>query len=471
LPSATADRRWLYWLPPLLAVAVRALWAARIPVAPLAPVDAEGFHLLAINWLAGRGLALAWEPPFCPDTLRTPLYPLWVAGGYRLLGPDPARIVWLHWLLEALTTALVMRLGREVGDARVGLGAGLCYALNGSTQRYTGVLYSETLLLTALTAALWLTARVARRPRPGRAALAGVGWGLALLVKPNAQYLALAAGGWLALAGRDGRQRLRLGLAFGVAMGAALAPWLLRNHALLGRATLSTAFQENLARVSVVATLAEAQGIAAEPWTPTWEALYTSLADAAGERHGWTPQAALTLPCPERELRRAQLATVAREIVLAHPAAFVRGHLRGVARSLRDLGYQTWYPALTGRTWASTGRVADLGPRLAASLRIGAVGDALHALWLERVLYPPLDAFLLWWGLLAGRIAVAWLALRGWRRLGWRAPLAWLLVGAAAYFILLPGPIAYDRFYLPAIPAVVVLFTLGGCWYNGEGMG
>ncbi|HUM38042.1 MAG TPA: hypothetical protein PLQ85_14315, partial [Anaerolineae bacterium] len=64
----------------LLALAVRAAWMAHFPAHPIGAVDAEGYHLLARNLLAGNGLALSWEAPFCPTALRTPLYPLFLAG-------------------------------------------------------------------------------------------------------------------------------------------------------------------------------------------------------------------------------------------------------------------------------------------------------------------------------------------------------------------------------------------------------
>ncbi len=178
----------------LLALCVRVAWLLCFPTNPIAPVDAEGFHLLAVNMLAGHGFAIGWEPPFCPTTVRTPLYPLFVAGIYALLGSDPVRVLPLHMLLEVLTTALVIRLGRDIGGKRSGLWAGVLYACNGTTQRYTGYLLSEMLLLPLLTAALWMTTRWLRHPSAKKAACAGLLWGLALLTKPNVQFLALFVG-------------------------------------------------------------------------------------------------------------------------------------------------------------------------------------------------------------------------------------------------------------------------------------
>jgi len=462
----------------LLALCVRVAWLAIFPTHPIAPVDAEGFHLLAVNMLDGHGLAIGWEPPFCLTTVRTPLYPLFVAGIYTLVGRDPIRVLPLHLLLEVLTTALVMCLGRDLGGKRVGLWAGVLYACNGTTQRYTGYLLSEALLLPLLTAALWMTARCLRRPSTRKAACAGLLWGLALLTKPNVQFLTLCVGVLVfsrqlsAASFRPSRSATASPnsrfafLFFWLALGLILFPWLLRNRAVSGRWMLSTAFEENVARVSAVATLAEINGIRAEPWTETWEYYYDRLVTAVRERCEWDIRVLHRDACVEQQQRQTEVARAAREVVLAHPFSYLRTHVRGVLTSLRDPGHRLWYRVLTGQDWENTGAVADIGARMAWSLERGAVGDALHALWTERITRPPLLAALLWWGLSAARITVWGLCGRGVWRLRHEPWLLLTLTGSIVYLLLLPGPIAHDRFYVPAVPLVVVLIAVGG--YRGR---
>jgi len=496
-PTALHPAVWVL----LLALVVRVAWLMRFPTDPIAPVDAEGFHLLAVNVLAGRGFAIGWEAPFCPTTIRTPLYPLFVAGIYAVAGHDPVRVLPLHLLLEVVTTALVMRLGHDLGGKRVGLWAGVLYACNGTTQRYTGYLLSEALLLPLLTAALWTTTRCLRHPSAKKAAVTGLLWGLALLTKPNVQFLALFVGviafsfqrsafshqqsainsqrSAISLQSdspTSSRIRSRFSflisrfsllishfsfLFFWLALAVVLLPWLLRNRVVAGRWMLSTAFEENLARVSAVATLAEIDGVRVEPWTETWEYYYKRFVSTVGARYDWDTRAPLPGECTEQQRRQAEIARAARDVVRDHPFSYLRAHLRGVLTSLRDPGHRLWYHVLTGQEWESTGVVADIGARLGWSLERGAVGDALHALWTERVARPPLLAALLWWGLSAARVAVWWASGRGVWRLRRRPWLLLTLSGSIAYILLLPGPIAHDRFYLPAIPLIVVLFVLG----------
>ncbi len=457
--------RWLGVTLPLLTTLVRVAWLARFPADPVGAVDAEGYHLIARNLLAGRGFAMTWEAPFCATAVRTPLYPLFLAGVYGAWGLDPARAVLAQVLLEVLTTALVVRLGREAGGRRVGMLAGLLYALNGTTQRYTGQLFAETLLLTTLTATLCVTVRAIRSPKRVHAITAGLLWGPALLAKPNVQYLALTAGFLITFAPSLHVSRFTFyisrALLFTFGLLLITFPWLIRNRRLLDRWTLSTAFQENVARVSAVATLAEARGLRVEPWTPSWDALYGELVDEAAQRYDWEGRAEPSDACAEERRRHREVAVVAGKVLRTYPLAALRAHLRGVGRSLLNPGHRTWYPTLTGRRWATTGVVANVWRRMGESLRIGAVGDALYALWLERIARPPLGATLLWWGLLAGRVSVWGTGLRGWRRLLRHPPgLAYLLAATVLYVVLLPGPIAHDRFYLPAVPAVTVLVAI-----------
>jgi hypothetical protein len=86
---------------------------------------------------------------------------------------------------------------------------------------------------------------------------------------------------------------------------------------------------------------------------------------------------------------------------------------------------------------------------------------------MERVRRIPPVAGVLWWGLAVGRVAAGRLVGRGiWRlrrdvfiaRDPWAAL---LLAGTVGYHILLPGPIAHDRFYVPVVPVVVALIVCG----------
>jgi len=485
------------WLPLLLTVLVRVAWLSVFPPEPTAPVDAEGFHLLAVNILDGKGFAIGWEPPFCPTAVRTPLYPWFVAGVYSLLGRDPRRVVLVQILLEVLATAGAMALTRELATAAAAaagterrttnvthvrhamLLTGVLYAVNGTTQRFTGYLLSEALLPALLPPALILTLRSLRRPphsSPSRRAAVGwaaaaATWGVILLVKPNGQYLVLAVGVlvtvrlYAARRSRQGRWLWAAGAFWGALM-LVLLPWLVRNRLLLGRWRLSTAFDENVARVSAVATQAALQSIEVAPWSETWEYLYRTLElRAVPELAGVLAKA--SAPCALQMAWQHRIADEALMLVTANAGTYLRVHLEGVLRSLLDPGHRLWYRVITGEAWASTGVVPDIRQRMAWSLTRWAVGDALEAFWLERLWRIPPLAGALWWGLAAGRVAIGRRVVRCLWRLRRDVPdmrgpwAALLLAGTVGYHILLPGPIAHDRFYVPVVPVVTALVICG----------
>lgn len=465
----------LVWMsgPLLLTALVRALWLAAYAPDPMGSVDSEGFHLLAVNLLDGRGFSIAWNAPFCPNTVRTPLYPLYLAGVYRILGRFPYGAALTQILLEVLTTAWVMALTKAIRTGQrarrtgiVPLIAGLLYAFNGTTQRFTGQLLSEALLLPILAGAIYATLRLVRSPSLRYALLAGSAWGLAVLTKPNVQYLALAACG-LAMVSQRWRLLQRrnrpVSIALWMSLALVLLPWCARNRVIAGRWMVSTAFEENVARVSAVATQAALSGLDVEPWTETWEHLYRRVALTAG----WDVTLETGLSCADRLWQQREIALAARSLVGANLGIYARSHLWSTVRSVLDPGHRFWYRLLSGDAWETTGVVSDILGRVVWSLERGAVGDALQVFCSERLVRIPWRAAVLWWGLVGARLGVIALSLRGFLHLVRRRPVtALLLLGVVLYHIALPGPIAHDRFYVPAIPIVCVLVTQGAEGYN-----
>lgn len=463
---------WM-WSPLLLTALVRALWMATYAPDPIGSIDSEGFHLLAVNLLDGRGFSIAWDAPFCPNTVRTPLYPLYLAGVYWVFGRFPYGAALTQILLEVLTTAWVivltkvMRTGPRARRTDFApLIAGLLYALNGTTQRYTGQLLSEALLLPVLAGAIYITLRLIRNPNLRYAFLAGSAWGLAVLTKPNVQYLAVTACGLVLIDQRWRLLRRRnrpVSIALWVSLLLVLLPWCARNRAIAGRWTVSTAFEENVARVSAVATQAALLGLDVEPWTETWEYLYRRIALTAG----WDVREEARLSCSDRLRQQHEIALAARRVVGANLGTYARSHLWNVMRSVLDPGHWFWYRLLFGEAWETTGVVADIFGRVIWSLERGAVGDALRVFCNERLVHIPWRAAMLWWGLVGARLGVIALSLRGVLYQARRNPVAaLLLLGVVLYHIVLPGSIAHDRFYVPAIPIVCVLVTRGAEGYN-----
>jgi hypothetical protein len=244
--------------------------------------------------------------------------------------------------------------------------------------------------------------------------------------------------------------------AFWGALAIVVGPWILRNGIRLGTWRLSTAFEENLARVSAVATEAKLMDLRLEPWSESWEHLYQRRVKVVTGDADGVLSATGGVGCAQLRYQQTLMADASRRIVTGHLWAYLDAHLQGVLRAVLDPGHRVWYYVLTGQDWSSTGVVPSIIQRMAWSLRRAAVGDALRAFWTQRLRDIPALAAALWWALTLQRALVIFLVLRGLWRLRTNWVVGALLAGVVLYHVLLPGPIAYDRFYVPIVPVVCV---------------
>jgi len=244
-------------------------------------VDARGYHQIARNLLDGHGFSLQAGPPYRPDSVRTPLYPAFVALVYAAAGPHPEAVVPVQAALDGLTALLVghRRPTRRLasgpcGCSRVRADAGSDShgerADDGDGPR---VLVGPGHRAVRRHLGRCLSAAERRVPRTGMRPGAWVGG----VVQTNVVALpAVYAAGAAWAARGTGRRRAGIQAAVVLLGGALLVimPWIARNWLIFRQPMLSTAFQDNLARVAAPATLAAARGEQVAPWTPRWEALY-----------------------------------------------------------------------------------------------------------------------------------------------------------------------------------------------------
>ncbi len=446
-----------------LALAARVLFLAQFPAGiQIASVDGRGYHTLAVNLLAGRGFSLNTQPPFVPDAIRTPLYPALIALIYALGGVRPLNIAVAQAGLDALTAVLLaLAVRRLTGRGRLGLAAGVLHAVNPISWRFANEALTETLLAAVLA---WLLLAYGHYRHEGRGrwlALVGVAAGAALLVKPNVVLLpAIAAGAALLAPARAWPRRARAALAVLAIALAVVFPWIVRNRVVFGRWFLSHAFENNLARVSAVATLARAQNRWVEPWTPTWEALYSGLLAEAQARYGDafypSPRTAA-----EADLFQRQMAAVAGGVVRQHPRAFLAAHLDGFLRSWVPHEHQFWYERLSGQPWGALGSETGVVNEAVRRWRAGDPRGAWDHIWQERFVGLPPLGLALWLGWLLAYAGAALLIARGTWRLRGQPDVLWLGWAAVLYTTFLPGPIADVRFQVPVMPLLLALLAAG----------
>ncbi len=167
---------------------------------------------------------------------QEPLYPYLVALTYRALGPDVRWVFVWQMAIGVLTNVLVYEIARRHFGERVGRLAGLLAVLCGPMLFYETILLRETLITFAGVALVFLVDRAAERGRWRSWLLAGVAFGLALLLRTT--FLLMLAGvlAWMAWGTRPANAvgpRARARNAAALACGAALCllPAVARNVA------------------------------------------------------------------------------------------------------------------------------------------------------------------------------------------------------------------------------------------------
>jgi hypothetical protein len=294
----------------------------------------------------------------------------------------------------------------------------------------------------------------------------GLACGLAILIKPNALPLApilvislmVAKGdtagrnGTVQIGNRSIRLRYSSWIVFTGALALVLAPWVIRNDGIYGRPLISTAFEDNLARVSGPATLAAVSGETVAQWSPRWEQLYNGIVQQAMDKD----QALFAIPPEQMTARQAdqaqrEVADMAGEIIRRYPLQFVQSQLAGVLHGWLPQDHQYWYTYLTGKPWES---FAPAG--IAALLRDNGWQAMPPLALVLSIVFPVLYLV----GFVLGLIG-AWRV----RRTGGMTALAMLLCIVA--LTVLPGPIAYERFRVPIMPLVCVF--IGCSLYEGSG--
>lgn len=206
----------------LVALLARGLYVAEVERSDLLAVPV-GDELAFEPW--ARDVA---DGEVRPGVLYQAPAAAWAMGAaHALLGDDPLVARALHALLGALTAALVADLARRRFGARVGLAAGLGWALYAPAIFHAARLEKPALGLFAVALALVAAQRVGTRATRGRVlvfgaalAVAGLAWESAWVLLPWALWIVLRAGG-----GARGGAALVAGLALG------FAPQVARNLA------------------------------------------------------------------------------------------------------------------------------------------------------------------------------------------------------------------------------------------------
>lgn len=387
--------------------------------------DARSYHYLATS-IIETGTFTKFDSGFY---LRTPGYPLFIAGTYLLFDHHTWAVLLLQIIIDSLTVLVIYGITMELGfGKRKRLIASALYAIALIPAVCSVKLYSETLFTFLFALSMMWFIRGLKRGGTRWFLYCGLALGAATLVRPLALSFVLVYLIVLAFSKVKGRTKAVGVVALFLAFFVVIIPWEARNNHVFGRYALSNLAGTNLCRCNVALTKAYAEGI--------------SLADARAELEG-TALAGVTDPFERSDI----YCNIARDYISNNTGVFAKYHAKGCV--------QTFVTTARGGLFDVMGR--PVVRRDDMPLRAGFIPRTIERLENSKDEY--FIAPLLATGqmiIYATALLGLYLMIRGKDRL-----YAVLFILAIAYFTITPGVFSLCRFRIPVIPIYLIAAARG----------
>jgi 4-amino-4-deoxy-L-arabinose transferase-like glycosyltransferase len=366
------------------------------------------------------------------DTVRTPLYPMFIALMSFPFVNITLSVVLGQIFLNGLTIFTVFQLGLKLNfSKREALLAAILLSFSLESFLTTFLVLTETLYTFLITLSLYYLVDYCLDKRKLSLAISALLIGLSILCRPAGLFYPLVITTFLLIWGEHRfYQRLLSGFTFIVLVALPLAPWVIRNSYVLGVPTISTIQNYNLLFYNAASLEADKQGL---PIVQVQEEL---------KQRAETELVQAGLPYTEANADRVYGA-MGREIILSDLPRYVYVHLKYDLRNfLPGLGSAVSYIGI------STGSTEGLDV-----FRTGGTNAVMNnyfgqETWMLALLIP----FVILLGItyLGSISGLAHLFMkRQWFTL-------LVMAGTIGYFMLLPGAPSNSRFRVPAMPFIAL---------------
>ena len=353
--------------------------------------DASEYTVLAENLAHHHVFSRSIEPPFRPEVLRTPGYPLFLAPFYLVFGNPLVPVLIAHIVLSLLLVLAAYKFCLELtSSVRTSAIAALLVAVSPNIAFISTKLVTETLFTLVLVVAIMLfnRFRVFRRTRD--LAACGICCGVLALIRPIAMFLPLLLA-LLVLAGKSGTVpgRLEAGRNQGqsrfshtkrgprswaaallllASFAFVVSPWVIRNATLTGRWILTTAGEHNLFLYNAATVVAAENNVSlveARDMMREEAAARFGPVDTLDEARFWN-----------------KLSPIAWRHVLRRPWLAAKVQIVGFFSTL--LSPVSLRP-LAVHSGASPSQESNVAQKALALLASGRFGQAFHTLWQGRL--------------------------------------------------------------------------------------
>jgi 4-amino-4-deoxy-L-arabinose transferase-like glycosyltransferase len=215
-----------------LALGVRLAFVLWVPGAP----TGDGFVYVLYAHSIERGDGYT-NLDGSPGILWMPGWPAYMAALYSVFGPGGRVVLISNALLGAATALLVAALGARWFGRRIGVVAGVLYAIWPGIVYYAGTFFTETTFNFLLASTLLLLTAAARATvwRSAWFAAAGLCFGLCAMVKAEPLALSPVVLLFLWTVCRSRSEFLRTAVVTFAATAAVILPWSIRNYVVFDR--------------------------------------------------------------------------------------------------------------------------------------------------------------------------------------------------------------------------------------------
>lgn len=200
----------------------------------------DGYYDISENILAGNGFTQDETPPFIPDSIRTPLYPLFLASLVAIFKSYDVAII-VQIIIGSFIPLLGYRIATQLlTDRRLATIVAIILACEPHMIHLSSTIQVETFFAVLLLGGVTLLLDYWKEPTIRPLAFSVFFLGAATLARPTAQYLPiLFIGAIFFLLRKDLARATRHSLLLILIFGLMLAPWLIRNYLQFGNPSLS----------------------------------------------------------------------------------------------------------------------------------------------------------------------------------------------------------------------------------------
>lgn len=410
-------------------------WDTDMMMGKLVESDALDYYQLAQSILADHSFVHF-------GAFRTPVYPLFLAAIFGVF----ANAFWLAFLIQIainlITIFLVFRIASLAFSRKVALVAALLCAIDPCQALYTVVLVTESLFNAAFLGAIYLLSRKATDKKLVTIFLSALMLGVATLIKPIT-FLFPIVGLFFIAAKADLNWRTKTSSAgvFCATFLLAISPWLVRNHATYGVASLSSISGSNLLYYNVGYTEVYRTGKSIEEVLPSLKA--EAVSRGADTING------------NPFINSNIYSQIATRYIKTHLALYTKRHLMGIGNMVGGLAT---------KPMASNFHLRS-NPQQFNIMGGGGLLTQIETFYRYRTIQEILLSFVMV-GFLAPTYLFAMAGVLSAFRLDWIR--SGLLVMIAVYFAGLTGVVGDARYRLPLMPAIYIFSAVGLIWAWGK---